>query len=138
MYQRCSDWTLHSAPTPAHPSYRVMAALRLFHVFDGVDTGDDQGVAFEAGVETWRNVVNGHADTISPENEKEWRRTLLRMCARVKDRARSKLSVMAALERDDDGASWHKWMTDNLVALWAEERDVAEAVMGSIVSGVEF
>lgn len=132
------DWTLHSAPTPAHPSYRLMAALRLLHVFDKVDTGNHQGGAFEAGVKTWRNVVNGHADTISPENEDKWRRTLLHMCEHVKERARSCLSAMTALDRDEDETSWQKWMADNVAALWSEECDVAAAVMQSVVSGVEF
>ncbi|KAI1795938.1 SET domain-containing protein [Ganoderma leucocontextum] len=134
------DWTLHSAPTPAHPSYRLTTALRLFHVFDKIDTGDGRGVAFEAGVETWRNVVNGHADNISPENEDEWRQTLLRICERIMDRARSQLRAMASAvdDRDDDVTGWQKWMTGSVLVLWKEEHDVAEAVMQSIVSGVEF
>ena len=115
-----------------------MAALRLLHVFDKVDTGNHQGGAFEAGVKTWRNVVNGHADTISPENEDKWRRMLLHMCEHVKERARSCLSAMTALDRDEDETSWQKWMADNVAALWSEECDVAAAVMQSVVSGVEF
>ena len=92
-------------------------------------------------METWRNVVSGHADNVSPENEEEWRRTLFRLCERIENRARSRLEAMTALDFNDDWSPtsfWQKWMADNVVALWREERDVAEAVMQSIVSGVEF
>ena len=118
-----------------------MVALRLFHAFesnDGRDHGDADG--FETTLQTWRNVVNGYADSISTQNEEQWRRTLLQICERIIDRARMRMATITATELDDrtEDGKWRRWMTGNVVALWAEERDVAEAVKTSVLSGAEF
>ncbi|TBU50703.1 SET domain-containing protein [Dichomitus squalens] len=135
------DWTLHSAPTPAHPSYRLMVALRLLHALESNNARDhEQDTAFESVLEIWRNVISGYADYISPQNEEQWRRTLLHICERITDRAHTRLETLSTLELNTrtEERSWRRWMTGNVVALWTEERDVAEAVKASILSGVEF
>ena len=128
-----SDWTIHSAPTPAHPSYRLTAALRLACAFDHLPVADD--AQLEAIVDEWRAVIYGQVDEISPQNEQSWRQALLRLCGRISERARSHLAAVTSQHEDLPGRGW---VAQNVRVLWKEEREVAEAVAASVSAGVEF
>lgn len=135
-----SDWTLHSSPTPAHPSYRLITALRLFHCFDDgaqktVPLGEE---AAELLIEEWRKVIHGEAEIISEANESRWRSNIQDMCELIVRRAEEGVEAVAQLEEPQDSPVWVKWMQGNIRLLWREELEVARSVLHSIQSGEEF
>ncbi|KAH9951338.1 SET domain-containing protein [Amylocystis lapponica] len=125
------DWTLHSSPRPAHPSYRVVVALRLFHAVDELPPGATS-VPCEI-IQTWRNVVNGYADAISEGNDKMWRDSLVRICEDIVARAQKHVPGKLV-----DGEDWHKWAQENIRLLWQEEMETALAVAHSVRTGENF
>ncbi|KAI0721711.1 SET domain-containing protein [Cerioporus squamosus] len=130
------DWTIHAAPAPAHPSYRLMVALRLLHAFDDINYTDP--AAFGATVDQWREVTYGQADDISTQNEERWRSTLHRMCNQIAERARTQLTLVSSADCTGEDGGWRRWMDSNISLLWKEELEVAEAVMASLEAGAEF
>ncbi|GJE95126.1 SET domain-containing protein [Phanerochaete sordida] len=130
------DWTMHSQPVPAHPSYRLISALRLSQL--AVD--ESEGEAFERALERWRAVLWGQEEQVSAENEQAWRDALLLMCERIAETATSGMAaVRERLPRERaSGAGWTGWMLGNIERLWREEYEVAEAVASSVRGGVEF
>ncbi|TFK92414.1 SET domain-containing protein [Polyporus arcularius HHB13444] len=130
------DWTVHAAPAPAHPSYRLMVALRLLEAFENAnETGQ---ASFDAIVGQWRQVTYGQADNISMQNEERWRTTLHRMCSQVVERARTHLALLSNASCTGGTSGWHRWMHLNISVLWQEELEVAESVMASLEAGAEF
>ncbi|KAI0807377.1 SET domain-containing protein [Fomes fomentarius] len=127
------DWTLHSAPSPAHPSYRLIAALRLLSALESVPA--TQGSTFHAAVNRWRDVTNGQYEGISAENEEKWRQILHSICSQIVERARRRIRVGG---KDGDSVGWRGWTVRNVETLWKEELEVAEAVAASILANVEF
>lgn len=127
---------MHSQPAPAHPSYRLISALRLLQaVPDGA-----QGDTFDHAVEHWRTVLWGQADQISEENEKAWRSMLLEICQHITRKAKTEVQSVqqrAHKSRSED-PSWTEWMLKNIEMLWREEYEVGEAVAESIRAGVDF
>ncbi|KAJ3528149.1 hypothetical protein NM688_g8032 [Phlebia brevispora] len=133
----CTDWTLHSSPTPAHPSYRLITALRLYVVFS--QRAHDQTFDGEGGLDEWRRVIAGEREIISPENENEWRALLLRLCSEMAQRARAGMKqAEGSLPVSGEPPAWLEWMLKNIRLLWLEELEVAEAVAQSIESNEEF
>ncbi|KAH9946169.1 SET domain-containing protein [Epithele typhae] len=132
------DWTLHSAPTPAHPSYRLTTALRLLHAVDH----ETDGPGLETALAAWRAVVNGQAEPTSEANEDRWRRTLAQLCDDLARRARKNMEAVSAMTtmngEELDTQGWKQWMVANVELLWTEEEVVAEAVAASVRAGVEF
>jgi hypothetical protein len=63
------DWTLHLSPSPPHPSYRVIACLRLY---------------------------SGKGDRISELNEIHWRASLSDICKRIALRASAQIKALDA------------------------------------------
>ncbi|OBZ75388.1 Ribosomal lysine N-methyltransferase set11 [Grifola frondosa] len=125
------DWTLHSSP--ARPSYRLIVALRLYNVFEGISSIP---VEANASLITWRDVLKGHAYTISQDNETKWRGSVLRICDLVIERADGHMQNLKA--SCSEGQGWLGWMEDNIRILWMEESEVARAVADSIRAGEEF
>lgn len=135
-FDPCRDWTLHSSPPPAHPSYRLITALRLFHIID--DKGTSLPLKSEKLVAKWKDVINGNVDAISPSNEQEWRQGLLAICDQVVLRAKTGLEGIARSTFDGQSPEWLEWMKGNIRCLWQEELEVAQAVILSVESGEEF
>jgi len=129
-----SDWTLDSAPSPAHPSYRLITALRLYHIAETLP--DKSHAVPNEMVRAWKDVLNGQRDMISAENEKLWRASLLDICESVRQRAEVGIQHTASALPDQEG--WVDWMKGNILTLWREELDVATAVMCSVDAGEEF
>ena len=127
--QLARDWTMHSRPTPAYPSYRLISALRLLHAVPG-----NTGREFEEACELWRSVLVGQAEIVSEENEKAWREGLLQICGKASTRAAMAIASCRSghLERPSN------WVEKNVEMLWREEREVAEAVAASVRAGVDF
>lgn len=116
-----------------------MAALRLYHIIPESETVVPENS--EELVDSWRRVLIGQQERVSETNETSWRETLLRICQRVEERARSGMKNLmvgeAALETDNR-PEWLNWMLENIRLLWREELEVSEAVASSVRSGEEF
>lgn len=129
-----SEWTLDSSPPPAHPSYRLITALRLIQLATSSEV--NAGVLSESATQTWRDVLRGHRELISEDNERGWRDILLGICNRVSQRAQEGLDQTT---RDLSGLEgWQAWMRENVLCLWREELVVADAVARSLRAGEVF
>ncbi|KZV64940.1 SET domain-containing protein [Peniophora sp. CONT] len=124
------DWTLHSAPAPAHPSYRLLTALRLAHVL----------ISKHGTISDWRDTLTGERELVSVENERAVRGTLREICTALISRAEDAVEALEEVRlragREKEG--WRVWAAGNVKALWAEEKAVAEAVAESVDAGVDF
>jgi len=129
------EWTLHSSSPPAHPSYRLITALRLLACFN--DATKSPPAEPENTLDKWRKVTSGYEDIISPENEKRWKNQLREICVRVALRAQGQLEVIRRESNDEQMADWYPWARDNVRSLWQEELEVAENVIESIDSDEE-
>ncbi|KII88547.1 hypothetical protein PLICRDRAFT_41720 [Plicaturopsis crispa FD-325 SS-3] len=116
------DWTMHTSPAPAHPSFRLVAALRLLHIDPSAELDD------------WRDTLMGRRDTVSDANEEAWRRTLVDICDRITERAQRRPTI----SRRTDAPPWFDWACNNIRLLWDEEVIVASAVTQSIRDGEQF
>lgn len=134
----CRDWTMYSAPAPAHPSYRLITALRLYHIIplsaEVIPPNSEQLL------DQWRNTTLGHQDTISIENERLWRGTLLKLCEDVVriGEAGVKRTCMVGNISAPASAFPVGYAKVSIEALWKEETTVATAVMRSLENNEEF
>ncbi|TFK54901.1 SET domain-containing protein [Heliocybe sulcata] len=128
-------WTLHSAPKPGHPSFRLISALRLYHSIPRTNTAIPRNP--DEILASWRDTLMGKKDSISPENEAAWRATLADMCREVAARASRNLENLKAV-KSNNTEGWRGFTYDCLRTLWREELEVAEAVLESIRDGEEF
>ncbi|KAF9464681.1 hypothetical protein BDZ94DRAFT_1215871 [Collybia nuda] len=129
------DWTLHSYPPPAHPSYRVIMALRLYHVFP--PTSDQVPPDANDIILPWVYVLQGKQDFLSEENENAWRRTLLQLSDRLASRA-ILMTTEAFSDDNENGPEWFREMREAIRFLWEEELHVASGVSASIIQGLQF
>ncbi|KIO34410.1 hypothetical protein M407DRAFT_16933 [Tulasnella calospora MUT 4182] len=122
------DWTLHSSPPPAHPSYRVVAALRLLH-------------ASRKEADQWEDMIFGGRDVVHETNERLMRATVRSICQQVADRASKKvveLSTGPWESRDSAPDVLTCYALDCVRTLWEEEHDVSVGVIESIDRNEEF
>ncbi|KIY61738.1 SET domain-containing protein [Cylindrobasidium torrendii FP15055 ss-10] len=114
------DWTLHAIQHSAYPSFRTLAALRLYHCIDRSD-----GIFEQASVELWKDTLSGVREEISDENEERVRETLLAVCERVQKYA---VKGMAAADS----------ISGIIQSLWEEEAIVARAVRERLLNREPF
>ncbi|KAM6500535.1 hypothetical protein JOM56_003549 [Amanita muscaria] len=124
------DWTMHSGPVPAHPSFRLITALRLYHAIPL--TGEER--LSESLLGAWKETILGTREIISEENEELWRRTLLRICEIVE--AEAQRSMKRAQDCVYDG--WEADAREKISQLWLEEVLVAQEVKKSVEGGIAF
>ena len=140
MHLECSqcssirNWTLHSSPSPAYPSYRLITALRLYHI----TLGPASGISPQEVLQPWYDTLLGRRSMVSEENEAAWRESLAQICGILKGRAETEISRLTTRTADLKDVSWFPWMQDNIQALWQEEALVAAAVAESVRDGVQF
>ena len=131
------DWTLHSTPAPAYPSYRLITALRLYDIFpDNVNT-----VPLDSDylVDMWRDTMLGKRYVISEENEGRWRVTLERLCNDlVQDATRGLIRVRDIQIPEVHESGWEEFVKMSIEMLWREEIKVGCAVLKSLEEGVDF
>lgn len=132
-----SDWTVHSSPSPAYPSYRLITALRLYHL--GPSGADTEGNSVSA-VEAWRDTTLGKRELVSAANEAGWRATLARICGNVVRRAEAGMEVLSHMTQNEEMCrdNQFKWVIGNIRLLWLEEQEVAKAVIESLNQGYDF
>ena len=131
------DWTLHSTPATAYPSYRLITTLRLYHIFsDDVNTVPPDS---DHIVEMWRDVTLGKRDDISQENESRWRSTLECLCNDVIQDAKGGLIKIRDIQVvDQETNGWVEFAKVFIEMLWREEMDVGCAVLKSLEEGADF
>lgn len=121
-----SNWTLHANPLPAHPSYRLIPALRLL-VIPWKDT--DQ-------LRNWESMVSGVSDEVSTKNTRMAQDVLNTICSRLHS---DSLRALSALESCSYAVEeWQVNSAHFVQRLWEETRDVSLATGESIASGVVF
>lgn len=130
-----SDWTLHNSPSPAHPSYRLITALRLYHTTFESPSGTN---IREEALKPWQETLLGIRTMVSEENETAWRESLIQICETLTTRAKVGLSMLVTRPTSFGDASWLAWMQDNIQSLWREEALVAAAVSDSVRQGIQF
>ncbi|KAI0082678.1 SET domain-containing protein [Panus rudis PR-1116 ss-1] len=126
------DWTMHGSPQPAHPSYRLIAALRLLCHAKASNN-------METCLQRWCDTVSGIQETISEENERHWRQVLSEICLTIASRVRAGLRRLEeSVEGEGRSTEWGEWMVGNIRYLWLEELEVCECVAESVQRGEEF
>lgn len=128
------DWTLHASPQPAYPSFRLIAALRLFHLALSTENSNPT----DDVIDSWQDTLLGRRDVVSDENEVAWRATLRDICQAVGDRARRSIEKLDGVFKDGDSVGWSTWMKRNIWTLWREEQLVVAAVAASVADGKQF
>ncbi|KAJ4487977.1 SET domain-containing protein [Lentinula aciculospora] len=113
------DWTMHYASGSAFPSYRLVIALRLISIFP---PGSLSPFSKDM-LRPWKDVVVGNSDKLSPNLEETWRGILQCVCTTIVERA-SKALVKSEIQEHD-----------SIVALWTEEKFVAERLSDLVESG---
>lgn len=129
------EWTIHSMPEPAHPSFRLISALRLYHAIPQARIMPPQ--EDDDCIRTWRDTISGHCDTISQVNEISWRETLDKLCLDIDNETRVYLDNLNKIGREWPIGSWD-YMKRCLLMLWREQQHVAWCVHQSLEKGEEF
>jgi hypothetical protein len=128
------DWTLHLSPSPPHPSYRVIACLRLYSLaaqYLPLDTHL---------INQWMFVISGKGDRISELNEIHWRASLSDICKRIALRASAQIKALDARACTSNvlEETWKKGIWVNVKTLWLEIETVANGVLHSLDEGDDF
>ncbi|KAK0210734.1 hypothetical protein DFS33DRAFT_1495053 [Desarmillaria ectypa] len=122
------NWTLHLSRGSAYPSFRLLIALRLYHLaWDGYS---------EELLKPWKDTLLGHRDTISKENEQNVRRTIVEICGQVVQRGEIRIAAIKDARKSASG-----WAVDaftSIETLWLEEILVSQEISKSILSGIQF
>jgi len=132
------NWTIHSDPTPAHPSYRLITSLRLYHVFSLF--GNVIPPNAEEKLEDWRNTTLGKQDIISEDNETLWRTTLMAICKDIIQNAQIGITALGEIDTSIVFAlpEWVGVAKSFVEMLWKEENDVCRLVIESLERHEQF
>ncbi|KXN82099.1 Ribosomal N-lysine methyltransferase set11 [Leucoagaricus sp. SymC.cos] len=130
------EWTVHSKPEPAHPSFRLISALRLYHSIPMeriLPPHNDHEI-----VRRWQETILGYSGTVSPENEIAWRESLNKLCLGIDNETGIYLDNLNKVGREWLVDSWVHHMRRCLLMLWREQQHAAWCVHQSLESGEEF
>ena len=129
---------MHSGPTPAHPSYRLITALRLYHVFPLSSNAIPPNA--EDRLEDWRNTTLGKQDIISEDNEALWRTTLMAICKGVIHDAQIAITTLGNIDTGIVAAlpEWAGLAKGFVEMLWREENVVCRLVIESLEKYEQF
>ncbi|KAJ3503825.1 hypothetical protein NMY22_g18116 [Coprinellus aureogranulatus] len=129
------EWTLHSSPAPAHPSFRLVTALRLYHAIPLSVTVLEDTEQVKDALRRWRSTTAGIQESMSEVNEMQWRETLGQICQRVVDSANEKTKSLESLGACKSFEGSNGFLLECICSLWREELYVASAVMRSLQGG---
>ncbi|KAG8935938.1 hypothetical protein FRC02_005413 [Tulasnella sp. 418] len=143
-----NDWALYTHPPPAHPSFRVLPALRLLNLplpsllpspndsfVSNGDFGTDEVVNHLA---KWEATILGLESAVSEENNQAVRDSLVRLCQHVLTKSEEGLSRMQTLNAQlSERSPWTSYAACCIETLWQEEGDVSGAVLQSLHNGLE-
>ena len=126
------DWTLHATGASVHPSYRLLAPLRLLHLH----------LSDKSQLKRFKATIDGYEEIISAENDTKMRESLVGICEKLTSRADDGLRALddfageAVLKLDAlsfdlvQSLKFIRW-------LWEEELDVANKMQQYIERGGE-
>ena len=121
---------ISAPPGPAYPSYRLITALRLYHVLPPQGKAIPPGLT-ETLLDEWRNTTLGKQDIISDDNERLCRECLLRICEEIMEGASKGLSK---IKRVKEGYSNRLESVKCFIeSLWEEESYIAKEVMRGLL-----
>ncbi len=119
---------MHLSRGSAYPSFRLLAALRLYHLaWDGIS---------EESLKPWKDALLGHRDTVSKENEENVRRTIVEICRQVAQRGEMRIAALKGARMSASG--WEADAFTSIETLWLEEILVSRGVSEAILSGISF
>lgn len=131
------NWSIHTSPAPAHPSYRLITTLRLYHVLSELGADSDLPENSDEVLDEWRKATLGEREIISEQNEALWKATLLSICNAIIREAEAGV-VQVKRRASECTVDWGKWMYENIEMLWKEELHTAKAVVRCIEEDVQF
>ncbi|KAF8514077.1 hypothetical protein JB92DRAFT_2920908 [Gautieria morchelliformis] len=131
------NWTLHDTPGPAHPSYRLLPALRLLQLSPQLSPGTSSNdpTYDSPELKVWHETILGEKDFVSSDNERTVWQQLLEICEIVAKRSEEGLDRLQQACRGKDLDGWRAYAVKAIRILWLEERRVSIALMQSIESG---
>ena len=124
---------MHTSPSPAHPSYRLITTLRLLHTLPAGSQVPSEPDTF---LHAWRNTTLGNQPYVSEENERLWRQGLLQVCEEVI--ATAELGITKARNVSSDISEWVSSAQLFVETLRQEEIYVCKAVAKSLQDNVDF
>jgi hypothetical protein len=137
------DYTFHASPTPAHPSHRLLPALRLLHL--PLSTTDIAVILSSSDLKSpspplqrFLHTLSGAVEIVDPSNESAVRKSLMEMCVAICSRADQGIANITRLmetERDLDG---FEEAVEMVCKLWMVEKIMAGMVKKSIESEEAF
>jgi len=114
---------MHCSPLPAHASFRLITALRLYHCLStGVGVQSEEEMA--AASRRWRDTILGYEDEVSEENERACKESIREICEVVIKRAERGIKAVKE-EMRTEGKEWYQ----SVEMLWLEEVTVGKAMM---------
>jgi hypothetical protein len=137
-----SDYTLHSAPSPSHPSYRLLVAMRLMYaqipekdLRSYMDNPHDR--ASSPTLQAFLDLIMGINDSISEENEETVRAALRSICDAQLQEVDDRMITLAAHQYPTSApdVADAKRMVEQL---WANDREILGGVIRSIDANVIF
>lgn len=137
-----SDYTLHSSPSPAHPSYRLLVALRLMHaripekaLRSYID--DPSSRATSTTLQAWLDLTMGVREAVSDENETTVRAALRSICASQLRMVDGRLTALTAHQYPESvpEVGDAKRMVEQL---WENDREILEGVIRSLDANIIF
>jgi hypothetical protein len=118
---------MHRSPPPAHASFRLITALRLYHSFTaGAGAGSEEELT--APSRRWRDTILGHEELVSEENEKACKESVGDICAVVIDGAERGIKAVQEemkLAREE----WYRNVLVTVELLWLEGFSVCKAML---------
>ncbi|KAF8507343.1 SET domain-containing protein [Hysterangium stoloniferum] len=131
-------WTLHDTPSPAHPSYRLLPALRLLNLTSTVSSvlQSDDPFSNSPDLQAWQDTLLGNRDIVSDINEEQTWQQLREICSLAVKRAEEGINKLQETCQRHTITGWRHYARESVMMLWEEERRVAEAVQESIDNAV--
>jgi hypothetical protein len=137
-----SEYTLHNEPSPAHPSHRLLTALRLVHaqipasaLQRYIDAPYDKQK--HTDLQAWLDILTGFTDRISDENEDTVYADLRSICRTMLEKAQKSLLALRSLQYP--GSGQHVADAKRMVEqLWKNDCKILQGVIDSIDEDVIF
>ncbi|CUA73864.1 hypothetical protein RSOLAG22IIIB_01385 [Rhizoctonia solani] len=128
------DWTFHVEGGVGRPSYRVIPALRLFHI--SLNCNGDTSTELKL----WEDSVLGLKENISEDNDSKVWESLTALCERIIQRSTIKISQIRSQAAETKAIRPAEWLQvlSMIERLWDEERYVSESVRQATLNGTVF
>lgn len=123
---------MHSSPSPAYASFRLITALRLHHSLPAGGEGGSEGEMIAAS-RRWLDTIRGYEEVVSEENEGDCKESIGEICAVVIKRAEMGIKDVKE-ETKMVGEEWYRKVLGAVDFLWLEELSVGEAMLMALIA----